>query len=97
MFDFENTFEPIYKFQSLNFGISTSGGRLKISPHLPRQILSADIVFEENDTKNYLKIQRGDENALYLGNTKLSGTSQIKLSNKPLDILVVIDDENKNG
>lgn len=97
MFDFENTFEPIYKFRSLNFGISTSGGRLKVSPHLPRQILSADIVFEENNTKNHLQIKRGDENALYLGNTKLCGTSQIKLSDKPLDILVIISDEDKEN
>lgn len=88
--DFENTFEPIYKFKTLNFGISTNGGRLKVSPHLPNEIVSADIVFEKFDTKNTLKILKGDEDALYLGNTKLSGTTQIKLSNKPLDITVIV-------
>lgn len=91
--DFENTFEPIYKFQSLNFGISTLGGRLKVSPHLPSGIVSADIAFEENGTVNSLKIERGEENALYLGNTKLSGTTQIKLSSKPLSIKVVVGDD----
>lgn len=91
--DFENTFEPIYKFQSLNFGISTLGGRLKVSPHLPNGVVSADIAFEENGTVNSLKIERGEENALYLGNTKLSGTSQIKLSSKPLSIKVVVGDD----
>lgn len=88
--DFENTFEPIYKFKTLNFGISTNGGRLKVSPHLPNEIVSADIVFEKFDTQNTLKILKGDEDALYLGNTKLSGTTQIKLSNKPLDITVIV-------
>lgn len=91
--DFENTFEPIYKFQSLNFGISTLGGRLKVSPHLPSGILSADIAFEENGTVNSLKIERGKESAMYLGNTKLSGTTQIKLSSKPLSIKVVVEDD----
>ena len=61
-----------------------------MSPHLPNEIVSADIVFEKFDTKNTLKILKGDEDALYLGNTKLSGTTQIKLSNKPLDITVIV-------
>ncbi len=91
--DFENTFEPIYKFQSLNFGISTLGGKLKVSPHLPSGVLSADIAFEENGTVNSLKIERGKESAMYLGNTKLSGTTQIKLSSKPLSIKVIVKDD----
>lgn len=92
MLDFENTFEPIYKFHTLNFGISTTGGKLKISPRLPRQIESADIVFDAYGVKNSLHILRGEEKELYLGNTKISGVEQIKLGDKPLDITLKISD-----
>ncbi len=88
--DFENTFEPIYKFKSINFGISTQDDYLKINPRLPSNIHSASVVFEHNGVKNTINIQKGEDFQLYLGDTKLSGASQIKLSNKPLNINVVV-------
>ncbi len=88
--DFENTFEPIYKFKSINFGISTVDGYLKINPRLPSNIHSASIIFEHNGVNNSINIQKGEDFQLYLSGTKLSGASQIKLSNKPLNISVIV-------
>jgi len=90
LIDFENTFEPIYKFHNINFGISTKGGRLRISPSLPADIKSADIAFDYMGTENNLHIVRSDEPQLLLGNTKLEGIEQIKLGSRPLDITVGI-------
>lgn len=87
---FENTFEPIYKFHAVNFGISTAGGRLRISPALPRQIERADLVFDVNGVKNDLHIVRGDEKQLYIGDTLISGVDQIKLGKTPLNITVTV-------
>ena len=66
MLDFENTFEPIYKFHTVNFGISTAGGKLRVMPALPRQIDKADVVFDVNGVKNTLHIERGNEKQMYL-------------------------------
>ena len=88
IFKFENTFEPIYKFQTVNFGINSSGGKLKLSPHLPKQIKSADLVFEACGVSNTLHIERANERELWLGNTKLKGIDEIKLTDRPLDITV---------
>ncbi|MDE5601867.1 MAG: hypothetical protein K2J16_05160, partial [Clostridia bacterium] len=93
MLEYENTFEPLFKFHTINFGISTSGGKLRLSPTLPRQIESADIVFTAYGVQNSLHISRGDEKELYLGTTKLSGVDQIRLGNKPLDITLKIADK----
>ena len=93
MLEHENTFEPIYKFHTINFGISTSGGKLRISPSLPRGIERADIVFDAYGLKNSLHIERGDEKELYLGNTKICGVEQIKLGEKPIDVTVKIPRE----
>ncbi|MDE6302650.1 MAG: hypothetical protein K2M36_03570, partial [Clostridia bacterium] len=93
MLECENTFEPIYKFHTINFGISTSGGKLRISPSLPRGIERADIVFDAYGLKNSLHIERGDEKELYLGNTKICGVEQIKLGDKPIDVTVKIPRE----
>jgi len=93
MVEYENTYEPIYKFYTVNFGISTSGGKLRISPNLPRQIESADVVFSAYGVENSLHIRRGEEKELFLGATKISGVEQIRLGDKPLDITVKIPDE----
>ena len=93
MLEYENTFEPLFKFHTINFGISTSGGKLRLSPMLPRQIESADIVFSAYGVKNSLHISRGEEKELYLGSTKLSGVDQIRLGDKPLDITLKIADK----
>ena len=97
MVEYENTYEPIYKFYTVNFGISTSGGKLRISPNLPRQIESADVVFSAYGVENSLHIRRGDEKALYLGATKISGVEQIKLGDKPLDITVKIPSDSDSA
>ena len=88
--DFENTFEPIYKFSTVNFGLSVHGDTLRISPHLPKNVLSADLTFKAGDTVHNLKIKKGDEEKLYLGNTMLRGTHIVKLAQKPLNITVVV-------
>ena len=85
-----NTFEPIYKFHTVNFGISTAGDRLRIAPALPRQIERADLVFDVNGVKNDLHIVRGDEKQLYIGDTLISGVDQIKLGKTPLNITVTV-------
>lgn len=90
--DFENTFEPIYKFENVNFGISAKNNILQLSPHLPRQILSADVVFSYNDTLHNLHLIRSNESGIFLGDTKIEGTHYIRLGNKPLDIVVKIDE-----
>ena len=89
-FEFENTFEKISKFQNVNLGISTRDGKLKINPNLPLCVVSADVCFEYRGTKNRLTVLRGEEKALYLGGTRLTGTSAIKLGDKPIDITVVL-------
>lgn len=88
--DFENTFEPIYKFSTINFGLSVQNGVLRLSPHLPSNIVSADVSFKANDTTHRMKILKGDEEKIYLGNTQIKGTRLIKLADKPLDITVVV-------
>lgn len=90
MLEFENTFEPIYKFRTINFGISTVGGKLRVSPALPRQIDRADVVFDVNGVKNNLHIERGEEKQMFLGDTLITGVEQIKLGDKPLDITVKV-------
>lgn len=88
--DFENSFEPIYKFNNLNFGISTLGDVLRISPHLPDNIDSADVVFSNGGIRHAMHIKRGDDTKIYLGSTRIEGTKYIRLANKPLDITVIV-------
>lgn len=87
-FEYESTFEPIYKFHTVNFGISIAGGKLRVSPSLPKQIDSADIAFTAYGVQNTLHIRRGESKELYIGNTLISGIDQIRLGDKPLDITV---------
>ena len=93
MLEFENTFEPIYKFHSINFGISTTGNLLRISPAMPKQVERADIVFKVNGVQNTLHVERGEERQLYLGDTRISGVESIKLGKAPLDITVKIPND----
>lgn len=90
--DFENTFEPIYKFENVNFGISIKYDILKVNPHLPKQIESADLTFSNNGVKHALHLVRSNKSGIYLGNTQIDGTHYIRLGGKPLDILVEIDE-----
>lgn len=85
-----NTFEPIYKFQTVNFGINCAQGLVRLSPHLPRNIKEADVVFEANGMCNRLHIMRSEEKELWLGNTQLKGIEEVKLSDRPLDITLKI-------
>ena len=88
--DFENTFEPIYKFSTINFGLSVQNDVLRLSPHLPSNVVSADVAFKSKDTTHRVKILKGDEEKIYLGNTQIKGTHLIKLADKPLEITVVV-------
>lgn len=90
--DFENTFEPCYRFSSINFGISTTNDVLRISPRLPKEIQTCDVTFVANGTLHNLHVKRGNEEQIYLGNTKIKGTRMIKLSKTPLDITVYTKD-----
>lgn len=90
--DYENTFEPIYKFNSINFAISTSNDLLHIIPNLPKNIERASFVVNHNKINHLIEIERGDNQELLLDNTKITGTSYIKLSNKPLKIKVIVSD-----
>ena len=91
--DFENTFEPIYKFHTVNFGISTAGGKLRVMPALPRQIDKADVVFDVNGVKNTLHIERGEEKQMFIGDTLITGVEHIRLGSNPLEITVKIPKE----
>ena len=88
--DFENTFEPIYKFSTINFGLSVQNDVLRLSPHLPFNVVSADVEFKSKDTTHRVKILKGEEEKIYLGNTQIKGTRLIKLADKPLDITVIV-------
>lgn len=90
--DFENTFEPIYKFENVNFGISTKNGILQINPHLPKQIESATVVFSYRNVNHTLHLIRSNVHGIFLGDTKIEGTHFIRLGGKPLDIVVKIDE-----
>lgn len=90
MLEYENTFEPIYKFHTVNFGISTAGGKLRVMPSLPRQIDRADVIFDVNGVKNTLHIERGEQKEMYLGDTLISGVEQIKLGDSPVDVTLKI-------
>lgn len=90
--EYENSFEPIYKFKTINLGISTKNGRLKLSPKLPPNILRADIDFAHLGVKHQLTISRGEERSLFVNGTKLEGTDEIRLSSEPLKIDLVIDE-----
>lgn len=88
--DFENTFEPVYKFSTINFGLSVQNDVLRLSPHLPFNVVSADVEFKSKDTTHRVKILKGEEEKIYLGNTQIKGTRLIKLADKPLDITVIV-------
>lgn len=88
--DFENTFEPVYKFNNLNFGISTLGGVLKVNPHLPKEIVSADVTFFNNGTNHTLHVVRSNTSGIFLGDTEIKGTHYIRLGEKPLEVTVKI-------
>ena len=90
--EYENSFEPIYKFKTINLGISTKNGRLKLSPKLPPNVLRADVDFAHLGVKHKLTISRGEEKSLFVNGTKLEGTDEIRLSSEPLKIDLVIDE-----
>ena len=87
---FENTFENIGRFQNVNLGISLQNGKLKLNPRLPAYIVRADISVEHGGIIHNIHLQRGSEREVYLGNTKVSGVSVFKLTNKPLDITYIL-------
>ena len=89
--DFENTFEPIYKFSPMNFGISTANGVLHLSPHLPSGVNSADVTFCENGVNYDLHICRGEKREIYLNDTKIEGTSYIRLPKIHARFTVVVE------
>ena len=89
--DFENTFEPIYKFSPMNFGISTANGILHLSPHLPSGVNSADVTFCENGVNYDLHICRGEKREIYLNDTKIEGTSYIRLPKIHARFTVVVE------
>lgn len=87
---FENAFENIGRFKNINLGIFVQSGKMKMSPHLPSIIVRADILFDYEGTIHNLHILRGAEREVYLGKTKLTGTSIFKLTDKPLDITYIL-------
>lgn len=89
--DFENTFEPIYKFSSLNFGLSTANGVLHLSPYLPSGVNACDVSFCENGVNYDLHIRRGDKKEIYLNDTKIEGTSYIRLPKTHAQFTVVVE------
>lgn len=91
--EYENSFEPIYKFRTVNLGISTKDGKLRLSPALPDGVRSADIVFEHMGVEHSLHLKRGDERALYLGSTKINGVSGVALGDRPLDITLILPED----
>ena len=89
--DFENTFEPIYKFSSLNFGLSTANGILHLSPYLPSGVNACDVSFCENGVNYDLHIVRGEKKEIYLNDTKIEGTSYIRLPKTHAQFTVVVE------
>lgn len=90
--EYENSFEPIYKFKCVNFGISIKDGKLRLSPRLPEGVICADVKFAHMGTEHTLHLKKGDEEALYLCGSRINGVSGIALGSRPLDITLVIDD-----
>lgn len=88
--DFENTFEPIYKFSPLNFGISTTNGVLRVLPALPKGVDCADVTFRHDGVVYRLHVLRGDKEEMYIGDTRIEGTTYIKLPKSPADFTVVV-------
>ena len=86
----ENTFEKIGRYKTLNFGISVQNDRLRVKPVLPAKIESAAIKLCHNGVTHDILIERGKEKELYLDDTKLSGTSEIYLKEKPISVRVVL-------
>ena len=87
---FENTFEPVSRFKALNFGISIQNDRLKLRPHLPKDVESVEFVLKHCGVAHCVHIERGEIKQLYLDETKLTGTSEIYLKDKPLKIKLII-------
>ncbi len=91
--EYENSFEPIYKFRTVNFGISTKGGKLRLYPRLPDGVIEADVAFEFGGVRHALHLRRGDENRLYIGNTRVNGVNAVNLGERPLDITLIVSDK----
>ena len=87
---FENTFAKINKFEAINLGICIADDKLTVKPHLPNCVESVSATIRHNDVSHTLDILRGKEKQLFLGNTKLSGTSIVKLGKTPIELTVVI-------
>lgn len=83
---FKNSFEPIYHFHTLNFGISVKDGLLKVEPRLPSDINSAEVVFSYGGINHTLMIKRGEQREISVNGTRLHGTNEVRLSDKPLYI-----------
>lgn len=94
--DYENTFEPIYKYNHINFGVSFDGGYLSFSQNLPRDIIKADIVFKSLGENRTLHLVRGLKRQVYLGKTLITGLNQIKIDKAQNDITVVIPSVKEN-
>lgn len=86
----ENTFIPLYKFSTINFGINTSDGRLKLTRNMPKEIAEADICFIHNGISHILHLARGREYEVKLGGTILKGVPDIILGEKSLDITITL-------
>ncbi len=93
--EYENSFEPIYKFKTVNFGISASDGKLKLSPRLPLGVTSADINFEYGGVRHTIHLKRGEERAMYIGDTRINGVDAIPLGDKSLDITLTVQDKTR--
>ncbi len=88
--EYDNSFEPIYKFRTINFGFSTKDNRIRFSPQMPDCVAEADVVLELRGVKHTLHLRRGDQKALYVGETLVMGVNSLALGNKPLDITLVL-------
>lgn len=89
----ENTFIPLYKFSTINFGINTSDGKLKLTQNMPKEITEADIRFIHNGVPHALHLSRGREYEVKLGETILKGVPDIILGEKSLDITIILPSE----
>lgn len=88
--EYENSFEPIYKFKNLNFGINVKNGKLRISPTLPDEILSADVAFSYSGVEHSLHLKRGEKRAMYIGDTRVDGVGGLTLGENALNITLIL-------
>lgn len=91
----ENSYGEYYEKTSADFGIVINNDKLKLNPRLDKNVVSASLVLKHNGVSHHINVTKGRESAIKLDDTTMYGVEEFKLGSLPLNVNVVISDENQ--